>query len=871
MSPVIFRVEELLRAALQRRTITASQLAMFVQNDCQIPFAAWGFVNAHTLDLAAIGADSVRQIWSDLPPRPSTRTLVFTDNGLGHEGLMIVCKRLAEWSGVEHLHIGNNHSSEHTIAQVLDGLAAGREKLKSLWCGHSDLTHRSISCLVSHWSSLKSLATVDLFGNRICTPAIETLLEAVEPSTLTSLLIDGQDIHDRDVDAIANRLRKCRSLRAISMGAHQLSDQSIAKICDAVAALPSLEVLSLRSVGLSDRGACSLAELVRAHRRLAALDLSFFTVELIAGVWPNNVGAAGSRALAQACAESRSIRQLNLAGNAIDSAQKEQWLTVYQDSSTLDVLTLDPSPDPDIDQRFVSAFIRKRNHKSSAGREAIISDELNQTTRVLQLCARKWPTTLQANRVTNAHHQTSVEYSPVLAALLDAVGRAERGEPATDRDLVLRGLLGRWQRALTPRRAKRGAKESGAVRRARARDSAMQAHVRAAKRRAEHEGRPQAAESRPDPELEKVVQRTANLRYEIARRCYICRQFYSEIDSQYDQLCLECAQFNRWQRDRPVALDGLTALVTGARVRIGYATVLRLLRAGARVFGTSRFCNDAMCRYLAEPDAHKWIDRLRLLPIDLRWINDIPGFCADLVRASPVIDIVVNNAAQTIAHGREFYAALLEREQAAAAQLSAEFRQPIVALTDSSQHLAADAARTMVALDSEQLPVDLQSKNSWRARINDVSLGELVSVHAINSLAPYALIAGLHDALAEAAKRNGDAFVVNVTSVEGQFAEHNKSDRHPHTNMAKAALNMLTRTASTQLSRSRIWMNSVDPGWISAQNPAASAAASTVRGWMPPLQLDDAAARVLAPVADRRDGQHPVHGILLKHYRPAPW
>jgi len=108
--------------------------------------------------------------------------------------------------------------------------------------------------------------------------------------------------------------------------------------------------------------------------------------------------------------------------------------------------------------------------------------------------------------------------------------------------------------------------------------------------------------------------------------------------------------------------------------------------------------------------------------------------------------------------------------------------------------------------------------------------------------------------------------------MEGQFYRRFKTDRHPHTNMAKAALNMMTRTSAADYLADGIHMNSVDTGWITDEDPAAIAAAKTeVHGFHPPLDIVDGAARIVDPIFQGfLTGEH-AYGLFLKDYQPVPW
>src|SRR5205085_4287275 len=120
-------------------------------------------------------------------------------------------------------------------------------------------------------------------------------------------------------------------------------------------------------------------------------------------------------------------------------------------------------------------------------------------------------------------------------------------------------------------------------------------------------------------------------------------------------------------------------------------------------------------------------------------------------------------------------------------------------------------------LDQDLQQVDLRGRNSWRLTLDEVSSVELLETQLVNAVAPFVLNARLKPLMVKTPGR--EKHVVNVSAVEGQFYRKWKTTRHPHTNMAKAALNMMTRTAATDYERDGIHMNSVDTGWITDEDP----------------------------------------------------
>jgi NAD(P)-dependent dehydrogenase (short-subunit alcohol dehydrogenase family) len=367
------------------------------------------------------------------------------------------------------------------------------------------------------------------------------------------------------------------------------------------------------------------------------------------------------------------------------------------------------------------------------------------------------------------------------------------------------------------------------------------------------------------------------------RSCYICKRPFAELHFFYHLLCPDCAALNYQKRFQRADLAGRTALVTGGRVKIGYQTALRLLRDGARVLVTTRFPHDAARRFAAEPDAEAWGARLQIYGLDLRHIPAVEAFARHLLAAEPALDILINNAAQTIKRPLVFYAHLLDREHLPREQLPEQERSLLAPaappetlllerLPDYRGHLPDTRAYfPPEALDSDGQQIDLRPENSWVQRLDQVSTVELLEVHLVNAVAPCLLCAQLKPLLLRSpfARR----FVVNVSAMEGQFGRASKTANHPHTNMAKAALNMLTRTSAGDYAQDGIFMNSVDTGWITDEKPFPGRAAVQERhGFYTPLDVVDGMARIYDPIAQGlARAEEPPYGLFLKDYAPYPW
>jgi NAD(P)-dependent dehydrogenase (short-subunit alcohol dehydrogenase family) len=385
-----------------------------------------------------------------------------------------------------------------------------------------------------------------------------------------------------------------------------------------------------------------------------------------------------------------------------------------------------------------------------------------------------------------------------------------------------------------------------------------------------------------------------------ARSCYICKQPFTIVDSFYHQLCPDCAAMSHAKRDARTDLTGKAALLTGGRAKIGMYIALRLLRDGAHTTITTRFPRDAVRRFSSLPDAGDWLHRLRVVGIDLRDPAQVIGLTDAMIEAGP-LDILINNAAQTVRRSPGSYAPLSEGEsaplpdgplpelltfghtndahpQALAASVAAH---PILAnaggldaaeltalaMAAGSSSLARLAAGT--AIDAGGLVPDHHDANSWTQHVHEVDPLEMLEVQLANVTAPFLLVSRLRPALAASAARR--KYIVNVSAMEGQFGRGYKGPGHPHTNMAKAALNMLTRTSSKEmLETDGILMTSVDTGWITDERPHPTKVRLAEEGFHAPLDLVDGAARVYDPIVRGEDGED-LFGVFLKDYRPAAW
>lgn len=417
---------------------------------------------------------------------------------------------------------------------------------------------------------------------------------------------------------------------------------------------------------------------------------------------------------------------------------------------------------------------------------------------------------------------------------------------------------------------------------------------------------------------ESPVTEEAPRELEKARMCYVCKVEYTRLHFFYDALCADCAKLNYEKRFQTTSLEGRVALITGARIKIGFQAALMMLRAGARVLVTTRFPRDAAGRFAREQDYERWKDRLGVFGLDLRHAPSVETFARWLGQTESRLDILINNAAQTVRRPAGFYSHMLANEQLAFRDVDAKIRPVLKGHEDIKSALAvehrldsghhketelagfvawggdgpglgirASALLSQVpcaydddSRDAEMFPVghadadlqqvDLRETNSWRLTLGDVPSPEMLEVQLVNAVAPFILCSKLKPLMMR--DRTNEKHIVNVSAMEGKFSRYTKTDRHPHTNMAKAALNMMTVTSAPDYAKDGIFMNAVDTGWVTDEDAAPLAQRKIDKhDFQPPLDIVDGAARICDPFFDGLiTGRH-VYGKFLKDYASTEW
>jgi hypothetical protein len=558
------------------------------------------------LDLCATRLDA-RGLEALEPAFASGRVLhLFAcSNRLGPEGSIA----LARCESARSAWLGDNQLS-------LDGALRAFERFSSasaLWLGRAAIgpgEHRSLCAAIAESTALRAL---DLSGCELDAAGCIAVAEAARQRSLAALFLDGNALTPDGSRELASVLSRCEQLVMLRLNAARLDDSSVAVLCEALSRAPSLRALGLSSNGLTDVGAEAIARLVAAHPGLRAIEVGFVPVEHHSGAAPNELTDRGLLAIIEAAQERRALRSIEARGARLPEGSHSAIVSAIAEARSIDGFVHEELALGGHGDALRATLARNANHRPA----------VDPFIRELLAPLRRWRSQFRERVGAPALVSQTVPAlrpPPVDRARIDEaieVLRATRAREAhADRELTedeqrLRSEARAWARPIE-RRAKRRSREA---------------------RRSERE---QAARARDRARIATTTIRvgaggTAAQQLETAQKCYSCREPFTTLDAHYDRLCPRCAALHHQKKAQRADLHGCLALVTGARVHIGYRTTLSLLRCGCSVIATSRFANEAWARFAAERDFDQWRDRLSIRPLDLRFTSDVQRFADNVV------------------------------------------------------------------------------------------------------------------------------------------------------------------------------------------------------------------------------------------------
>jgi NAD(P)-dependent dehydrogenase (short-subunit alcohol dehydrogenase family)/Ran GTPase-activating protein (RanGAP) involved in mRNA processing and transport len=797
------------------------------------------------LDLCkqGIGPTYAKDVASALRSEQHVRALLLGADHLGLAGVRAIAAGEGERRRLTALYLGCNAMGEAGAGVLADHLG-GHPTLRGLWIKRNEIG-RGARAVASLARSLPHLRTLDLACNGIDLSALEDVVDAALERGLEALFVCGNGLGPRGGAVLARLLGAGSRLRVLIASANDLGDQGTAAIARALETNTSLAILGLASNAIGEAGARALARAIAVHPALARLELGCAAATEVLGATPNRIGDEGASHFAAALRENPCLEALDVSHNGIgEEGARRLARAATVGAERLVSLDLGGDAPPDVRTSLVAALCTRKNRARARGGDEDFRADVALVKSVYRTASGG--SLARMDTPGAARHEAPIRclgndlppprITPAelgaAARVAEAIGRGEVAVPVELRAAFVGA----------GRRLARLARSPWTRERARARRLLVDGTGIRQLRRVESQGgedaqgHPTGRTSTPPADAPSA---RAPVPLDRPRRCYICKETYRELDWFYDQLCPACAEASRAKRNQTADMRGRIALVTGARTKIGHQTALKLLRAGATVIGTTRFPFDAAARFAAAPDFAGFAERLVLYALDLRFLSAVERLAAEVDQRFGCLDILVHNAAQTIARPAEYYR-----------ELSAREAQARSALPPAS-------------------PEDRRTSNSWRLALGEVPMGEAVSVHVVNALAPLALTQALLPSLRR--RRHADAFLVAASAVEGQFGRPFKTPYHPHTNMAKAALNMMIRTSAGALAAERIFATAVDTGWITNENPYRMTAAMEIRGFEPPLDEIEGAARLCDPIFSVLNGGPPAYGVFLKDYRAAAW
>ena len=831
-----------------------------------------------------VGPINLERIASSLRGNAFVKSLLLGADFIGDAGMRHLASLLEANSTLETIFVGCNGITARGV-EVLAPAAAEHRSLRGLWLKRNPLGPEGARHLALILERAPSLRTLDLaqtdLGSRGLAVIVEALVRRGRP--LERLYVCGNGLTPPDAALLAELLRSACP-EELYLRANLFGDQGCEILLDACARARQLQVLGFASNGLSARGARAVAAALDAGSAITTLDLSQSPETFLPGVLPNRIGDPGALELAAALRRDPPLEHLFLGGNRLGAVGGMALLDALSTNRHLSVLQVGRRVPREVKARLAQAL-----QPNQGTLTASVPVDIAQARSVYRTRRRAAPGLPTAAAMASVTEPMEVTAPPVVSPddlatctrVLDQLtahvavffdGAHQELRASANRLVAAIVEESRRRRSRRPTRARR--KLEGLA-------------VNAASPLPASPSVPDGAEP---------IARPAS-----SRSCYVCKTHVAERHRHYALLCRSCGDLNLERRNQTANLAGQVALVTGGRIKIGHQIALKLLEAGCTVFVTTRFPRDAAQRFRAHPASADWSERLHVVGLDLRDLPAVARFTSRFARGIGQLDVLINNAAITVHRPPGYYSMLIAQEleplpageamihslteRSAARLLEAEANgsAPTPLVPAGAPRSAVLAERTLVPsaalepqerwfpqglLDSDGQVLDLREMNSWLAEVEQVSTGELREGHLVNSLAPFVLIQGLLPLMRGAPSRY--RHIVNVSAMEGSFSRSRKTVRHPHTNMAKAGLNMLTRTAAERLGLDHILMNSVDTGWVTDERPHPRRV-DRAETFVSPLDAVDGAARVCDPIFRSVRGEFIGFGQFLKDYRPTDW
>ncbi|MBL8601913.1 MAG: SDR family NAD(P)-dependent oxidoreductase [Myxococcales bacterium] len=830
------------------------------------------------LDLCkqSLGADGAHAVAGALAHNTTVKALLLGANQTGPAGGHAVAAMLRENHTVEAVYLGCNRLGAEG-AEALGAALKGHPSVQQLWLKRNEIGDAGVLALAGALRDNGTLRTLDLVCDGLSPRGLAVLVEALTTpgAALEHLFVGGNALGPEGGALLATLVRRCRSLTTLSLSCCGLGDLGAERLAAGLAENTTLTLLDVSSNGLGVAGVQALAEALAKHPGLRELKLGYAPSAAVLGAQHNHYGDRGAAALAAMLVENRGLQSLDVARAGVSVEGFVGLLTAAEAHPRLRSLS-GLRLNGEAHERLMALACRGAEADPAGLRRAAAMAQVRSVFRTAVGAPDPGPDpdwyalSLDDEAPLPPLPRLTVDPADVrvAVAVLDAVARDPQRFGADDP-----ALGGLYAAVLTVSRGqRRRAKRAAPTPKRRPSRPGWRLAETAMNRQREAQGI--ALADVANRALRRGLEATSEgdaVDDARQRRCYICRRPHSDVHPFYPLHCGPCGDFDFAKRSQSAELSGRVALVTGGRIKIGFEVATRLLRAGASVVVTTRFALDAAKRFAALDDFASWSSRLRIHALDLRDMMRVEHFARRLDETLPRLDVVIHNAAQTVWRPEGFYSALRAQEAAARAELDPKLARLLAAPEAPSVSLKGLESLYFPfhGDDGYGQPLDLRETNSWRLRLGEISTEEAASTYAINALAPFVLLNGLRACMART--EGVDKWVVNVSAVEGQFAYRNKTPRHPHTNMAKAALNMLTRTAAADWAGDRIFMTAVDTGWVTNENPWSLSERMAAMGFQPPLDVVDGAARVLDPVFSGVNAGQNLYGVFLKDYRVAPW